>query len=202
MIIIEGPNGCGKTTILKGLVGCTTHSSPNGTELSKLLRPLCRGTDEKFKNIDAKSRCALFVAARYQEFAEVIKPSSVPVVTDRWFTSTYIYQVLNGNVPIEFLLGSISEEEHDAIACVYVMNTHLDICKKRVYDRETYHDPSHKHDMWTSQEDAFNKIYESYKQLPAFLDEIDIPCHVINNDTEMDLKNNISIINRKISELA
>ena len=72
--ILEGPNGCGKTSILKKLSenGYKTLSSPNGTKLSSMLRPMCRGTDG-WEDIDKHIQFLLFSAARLDEYIRLIQ---------------------------------------------------------------------------------------------------------------------------------
>ena len=104
-IIIDGCNGSGKSTIVRELnkrFGYKTLFSPGATQLSSVLRPMCRGTDE-YKDLHPIVQFLCFSAARFDEYLRIVHGSKDVVVADRWWTSTVVYQCWLQGIPLDFL---------------------------------------------------------------------------------------------------
>ncbi len=110
-IVLDGPDGCGKTTQLKKLskhlkslgadVVCAVD--PGGTPIGDKIRQLVKYGSE---DIDVKTEAMLFMASRAQLVARVIKPAlkeGKTVLCDRYISSTCAYQSVNG-YPVEKIL--------------------------------------------------------------------------------------------------
>ena len=103
-VILEGANGCGKTTIINNLKekGVDTLSSPNGTPLAQFLRPVCRGTDQ-WKDVDKTVKFLCFSAARLDEYIRRVHNQTHLIVADRWWLSKFVYQCVLEGINEEFL---------------------------------------------------------------------------------------------------
>ncbi|MGQ0765686.1 MAG: dTMP kinase [Gemmatimonadota bacterium] len=109
LIVLEGGEGVGKTTQIGRLgqrltmsgLSCLTVREPGSTRAGNeirefLLRP---GVD-----LTARSEALLFMASRAQLVRELVKPaldSGVIVLADRFFLSTYAYQVYGRGLAAE-----------------------------------------------------------------------------------------------------
>jgi len=104
-IVIDGPDGCGKTTQLKLLVDYLKDKSievvqtedPGGTkigeQISRLLKYDAQG------EMDVHTEALLFMASRAQLVAEIIKPAlekGKTVLCDRFISATCAYQGSSG----------------------------------------------------------------------------------------------------------
>ena len=100
-IVLDGPDGCGKTTQLKLLASCLEVKGveviqtcdPGGTkiggQISRLLKYDAQG------EMDVHTEALLFMASRAQLVAEVIKPAlekGKTVLCDRFISATCAYQ--------------------------------------------------------------------------------------------------------------
>jgi thymidylate kinase len=167
-VVIEGPNGSGKTSLLKrlGEGGFETLSSPNGTKMAKILRPMCRGT-EPWVDIDKKVQFLLFSAARYDEYIRLVEGKSDVIVADRWWTSTYVYQCLFQGISIKLLEQTIKEDEK--IDLVVLLDGDDDVLIDRVMS-ERERNPGHKKCTWTMDDNTIRAIIDIYrKDLPTYL---------------------------------
>ncbi len=178
-IVIDGPNGAGKTTIVNRLKekGIDTLSSPNGTPLAKFLRPVCRGTDqwEDANNI-VKFLC--FSAARLDEYIRRVHNKSHLTIADRWWTSTYIYQVLLEGINLNFLEYTIHPEEK--IDKVIILTGTPEVLIDRV-NKEREKNPQHGKCSWTKEKDMMIKIINLYNlELPKYLTRKKIPWELID----------------------
>lgn len=166
-IAVEGPNGVGKTTLIKNLSkkGCKTLSSPNGTPLAKMLRPACRGVDE-WSDLDPKIKFLLFSAARYDEYLRLVHNSQDIIISDRWWTSTYVYQCLLEGIDVSFMEKTIHEEEQiDMVVCLEADEDALVSRMKK--EREL--NSSHGLCSWTKDLKKFREIIKLYDKLPIYL---------------------------------
>lgn len=167
-VILEGPNGVGKTTIVNNLstLGIKTLSSPNGTPLAKMLRPACRGT-EPWKDIDKQIQFLLFSAARLDEYIRVVKDSKELVVADRWWTSTYVYQCCLEGFSEEFLEFTIHPNEQ--VNLVILLDGNEDIIIERL-NKEREKNPTHGKCTWTQNSEITKKLIQLYRyDLPLYL---------------------------------
>jgi thymidylate kinase len=168
-IVIEGANGCGKTSAIKKLAskGVKTLSSPNGTDLAKYLRSACRGSDE-WTDLSDMVKFLLFSAARCDEFDKLVKDQKELIVCDRWHLSTFVYQVILGGIPQKLYEMTIHPEEK--IDRVIIMTAHPDVLADRVI-REREKNPAHGICSWTKERDTMKRINEIYRnELPRYLE--------------------------------
>ena len=103
-IVIDGPDGCGKTTQLEllaeylnneGIEVVKTHD-PGGTAIGDKIRKLLKYGSE---GIDVRTEVMLFMASRAQLVADVIGPAlkkGKTVLCDRYISSTCAYQGVGG----------------------------------------------------------------------------------------------------------
>jgi dTMP kinase len=111
-IVLDGPDGCGKTTQLKLLgewldaqgIEVVQTGDPGGTtignQISDLLKYNAKG------HMDAQTEALLFMASRAQLVAEVIRPAleaGKAVLCDRYISSTCAYQGSSG-YPVESIM--------------------------------------------------------------------------------------------------
>ena len=185
-VVIEGSNGAGKTTLLNNLKekGYEALSSPNGTDLARLLRPACRGV-APWEGINKKIQFLLFSAARYDEYVQLVHSSPNVVVADRWWTSTYVYQCVLQGISVEFMEHTIHEDEE--IDLVVILDGDDEVLLDRMR-REREKNPSHGKCTWTKDEDALKNLMRIYREeLPKYLEVKKIPYIVINtNDKNTD----------------
>jgi thymidylate kinase len=177
--LLEGPNGGGKTTVLNKLadMGVDTFESPgNGTELSKVLRPWCRGTAAP--DIDPKVQFLLFSAARVDEYARRVKNATHPVVAGRWWTSTFVYQNLYQGLPLSMLEATLDPEEK--IDGVFLLTAAPEVLIERVR-KEREANPAHGKCSWTADyEKTLASLYRIYMEdLPLYLTGRGIPVSIM-----------------------
>ncbi len=168
LIICEGPNGSGKTSLIKSLSekGYNTLSSPNGTPLAQMLRSACRGT-EPWTDIDKKVQFMLFSAARLDEYIRLVHNVDKIVFADRWWTSTYVYQVILQGLPVEFLEHTIHPEEK--VDLVILLDGEDDVLINRVFAERSLN-PEHGKCRWTQDIDMMKQLIRIYREdLPTYL---------------------------------
>jgi|GEM_PF-4905258 len=187
-IITEGPNGSGKTTLIENLkkAGVKTLSSPNGTDLAKMIRPACRG-EGKWSDINKSVQFLLFSAARYDEYIRCVEGVKEVVVADRWWTSTYVYQCVLQGLSVDFMEHTIHESEK--VDLVILLDGDDDVLIERM-TKERSKNPEHGKCTWTKDEEALRNLMRIYREeLPKYLDSKGIDCHVIDtsdkNETEV-----------------
>jgi dTMP kinase len=111
-IVLDGPDGCGKTTQLellaeyfnkKGIDVVKTHD-PGGTKIGDQIRHLLKYGAKGI--MDVHTETMLFMASRAQLVAEIIKPAmekGKTVLCDRFISSTCAYQGSSG-YPIDKII--------------------------------------------------------------------------------------------------
>ena len=110
LIVFEAPEGAGKTTQLHRLgewlaqhgVPHTTVREPGGTPLGNAVRGIVLA--EPGREITARAEALLFMASRSELIDRVIAPALARgeiVLADRFFLSTYAYQVHGRGLPFE-----------------------------------------------------------------------------------------------------
>lgn len=111
LIVFEGAEGVGKTTqagrLVRTLEGaairCVHLREPGGTSLGESIRNLLL---QPFRDITPSAEALLFMASRAQLTIEKIRPaleSGNVVVLDRFFLSTYAYQVCGRGLPESYV---------------------------------------------------------------------------------------------------
>lgn len=178
-IVVDGPNGVGKTTLIKSLEekGYLTLSSPNGTPLAKMIRPACRGT-EPWTDIDKRVQFLLFSAARLDEYIRMVHGRDKAVVSDRWWTSTFVYQCKLQGLPVSFLEHTLHPEEK--IDLVILLDGDDKILIERV-EKDRQMDPFHGKCRWTQDAQTQKSLMSLYRtELPNYLDSKEIKHHTID----------------------
>ncbi|MFA5314207.1 MAG: AAA family ATPase [Methanomassiliicoccales archaeon] len=178
-VIVEGPNGAGKTTLIRNFAnaGYTTLSSPNGTPLATMLRPVCRGT-QPWEDVDKVIQFLCFSAARMDEYVRIVHNKPDVVVADRWWTSTYVYQCVLQGIPIPFLEYTI--HPHEKVHQVILLDASEDVLIGRV-KTEREQNPAHGSCSWTKMEETQRQLIQIYRNdLPKYLTTKNIPCSVID----------------------
>ena len=100
-IVLDGPDGCGKTTQTKLLVGWLNEQGvdvvafrePGGTAIGEKIRRILLNPDHVAMSTPAE--VMLYMAARVQLWQEKIGPAlkeNKCVILDRWLSSTCAYQ--------------------------------------------------------------------------------------------------------------
>jgi dTMP kinase len=108
-IVIDGPDGCGKTTQTKLLVdwlkeqgaAVETFREPGGTAIGEKIRQVLLNPDHIA--MSTETEVMLYMAARVQLWAEKISPAleeNKCVILDRWLSSTCAYQGFAGGFGI------------------------------------------------------------------------------------------------------
>jgi thymidylate kinase len=203
LIIIDGPNGSGKTT-QKNLFakdGFKTLSSPSGTRLSDYIRPACRGEGD-WKGLNPLVQMFLFSAARINEYYEIAHglpqngtPQEKFAIADRWWTSSYVYQCCVGGISEEILKSTIPREEK--IEFVAILKAEPETLIKRLrLEREMNN--KHGYCQWTEDEVIIRSVIDYYYySLPLFLGECGVDYYMI--DAEHNSANDVKeIISDKI----
>ena len=198
-VVIEGPNGSGKTSLIKSLAyeGYKTLSSPNGTPLAQMLRPACRGT-EPWADIDPNIQFMLFSAARLDEYIRLVHGSKNMVIADRWWTSTYVYQCCYQGIPVRFMQYTIHPQEQ--IDKVIILDGNDDVLIARVEGERTKN-AQHGKCSWTKNYDVTKKIANMYRhELPAYLAGRDISSEIIDT-TSITPANVLDLVRCRIKEI-
>ena len=109
LIVLEGPEAVGKSTQLRRLVDWLRGAGldvlslrePGGTPLGNEVRRLVLDTDWL---LGARTEALLFMSSRAELVEQVIRPALADrrvVVLDRFFLSTYAYQIFGRGLPAE-----------------------------------------------------------------------------------------------------
>lgn len=108
LIVMEGIDGCGKSSVLKMIEEAYSGSDilllrePGSTKISEKIREIL--LDPENKNMDRWCEAYLYAASRAQLVQEVIKPAlnlGKIVIVDRFIDSSLIYQGIGRNCGIE-----------------------------------------------------------------------------------------------------
>ena len=208
LIIVDGPNGVGKTTIIQKLTNCDKVYAPGFTQLGKVLRPLCRGTND-IKIENKKALIHLFISDRLETLHEIMtKSPEKVVVTDRWLISTIAYQAIDYDVNIhkdllKIIMSSVNETEQKMIAknMFYIECDHI----KKVDRIESERKKNIDHGM-----DNFTTLYvadqyplsDSFKlAFNYFAKKCNKNVVKLINNTEEDLNQCVSTIQNEINRI-
>lgn len=107
LVVLEGVEGAGKSTQVRRLIerlesagiDCLAVREPGGTAAGDVIRGLLLDPQS---DLDARAEALLFMASRAQLVNEVIRPAldrGAIVVADRFFLSTYAYQIAGRGLP-------------------------------------------------------------------------------------------------------
>jgi len=178
-VIIEGPNGAGKTTLINNFKdkGVHTLSSPAGTPLAQMLRPVARAT-EPWEDVDKVIQFLCFSAARIDEYLRLVHNKDELIVADRWWTSTYVYQCTLQGISVQFLEHTVHPEEK--VDAVIILDAEDDILIGRV-ENERKMNPSHGACAWTRDNSSQKELIRIYREkLPSYLKTKNIPCYIVD----------------------
>jgi len=117
-IVIDGPDGCGKTTQTKMLVdwlkkqgvAAETFREPGGTAIGEKIRQILLNPEHIA--MSTETEVMLYMAARVQLWTEKIAPAlkqNKCVVIDRWLSSTCAYQGFAGGFTMEKVIKLASD---------------------------------------------------------------------------------------------
>lgn len=109
-IVFEGPDGSGKTTIIKQVktllenkdYDISYYREPGGTKISEKIRSIIIDNDNRM--MDAKTEALLFASSRAQLVSEKIIPdlkAGKIVICDRFVMSSLLYQGLGRSLGID-----------------------------------------------------------------------------------------------------
>jgi dTMP kinase len=109
LVVFEGPEGAGKTTQLRLVCdwlaahqrAYTGVREPGGTARGNEIRRMLL---EPGREMTARAEALLFMASRAELIAEVVRPAlerGELVLADRFFLSTYAYQVVGRGLPFD-----------------------------------------------------------------------------------------------------
>ncbi|MBU3129653.1 dTMP kinase [Clostridium tagluense] len=123
LIILEGPDGSGKTTQIELLEGYLKEAGyevvrtrePGGTEISEKIRDIILDNDNS--NMSDMCEALLYAASRAQLVSEVIKPALAlgkMVICDRFVYSSMVYQGIGRGLGME-RIRSINEAALDGL---------------------------------------------------------------------------------------
>lgn len=110
LLVIDGPDGCGKTTqvrllanwLKKSNVKLRTFRDPGDTPIGEKIRKIL--LNPAHTEIDIRTELLLYMAARAQLWQEKISPAlkkDFCVILDRWISSTCAYQGFAGGFGID-----------------------------------------------------------------------------------------------------
>jgi len=106
-IVLDGPEGAGKTTQVERLVRwlrengrqATAVRDPGSTPVSERIRAVL--LDKRLPDMDARTEVFLYMASRAEMVARIIRPAlgvGLVVVSDRFVSSTVAYQGSAGGI--------------------------------------------------------------------------------------------------------
>jgi dTMP kinase len=109
-IVLDGPDGCGKTTQAKLLaewlqkqgVSTAVFRDPGGTVIGEKIRQILLSPEHE--TMSTNTELLLYMASRAQLWSEKIGPTlkeNKCVVLDRWLSSTCAYQGYAGGIGID-----------------------------------------------------------------------------------------------------
>lgn len=176
-ITFEGPDGCGKSTILeevyKNLVNLDfpviKTREPGGTRISEKLRNII--LDEDNKGLTAVTESLLMAASRSQHVEELIIPAIKEkkiVLCDRFVISSLVYQGYARDLGIDKILKL---NEFATLGIKPDMILFFDVSEKNLLDRRKKRNTS---DRLEKEEVDFHKrVYKGYNYIKEKFQEDD-----------------------------
>lgn len=176
-ITFEGPDGCGKSTILeevyKNLVNLDfpviKTREPGGTRISEKLRNII--LDEDNKELTAVTESLLMAASRSQHVEELIIPAIKEkkiVLCDRFVISSLVYQGYARDLGIDKILKL---NEFATLGTKPDMILFFDVSEKNLLDRRKKRNTS---DRLEKEEVDFHKrVYKGYNYIKEKFQEDD-----------------------------
>ncbi|MBN1766230.1 MAG: dTMP kinase [Sedimentisphaerales bacterium] len=113
-IVLDGPDGCGKSTQIRLLKDVLKNSGvpvlvvrdPGGTMIGERIRQII--LDDHHTEMSIRCEALLFMASRAQLYHQCIGPAlkdNMCVICDRWVSSTYAYQAVAGRLGADYVLN-------------------------------------------------------------------------------------------------
>lgn len=176
-IVFEGPDGSGKSTILKKVKESLSNEGyeiydfrePGGTDISEKIREII--LDNSNQEMTARCEALLYAASRAQLLEEKIKPlleKNAIVLCDRFVLSSLMYQGIGRGLGVE----SVKQINDFAIGRIRPdLTIFFNIDYKTAIDRKRKNFVS---DRLENEEDSFHKkIFDGYIELSKkYKDEI------------------------------
>lgn len=170
-ITFEGPDGSGKSTIIKKIheklvsegYNIVLTREPGGTPIAEKIRNII--LDNKNQELDARSEALLYAASRRQHLVEKIWPALKEgkiVLCDRFIDSSIAYQGGGRNIGVENVLNVnlfATENTYPDLTIFFDVSPEIGLArvshdKKRVADR-----------LDNENENFHDKVYETFKEI-------------------------------------
>ena len=202
-IVFEGPDGSGKTTILKNVNKILTKEGyqisllrePGGTDISEKIRDII--IDNNNQAMDPKAEALLFAASRAQLVEEKIRPALARgelVLCDRFVLSSLTYQGIGRGLGVEEI-KMINDFATDGLSPDLTIFFHIDYKTALIRKRANFTADRLENEDF----DFHKKIFDGYLEIAeTYKDKI------INVDATLsieDVTNNVlSLIYKALEE--
>ena len=166
-IVLDGPDGCGKTTQTKLLVQWLRDQSvptvsfrdPGDTTVGEKIRQILLSPEHT--TMDTRTELLLYMAARAQLWAEKIAPALTEnkcVVLDRWLSSTCAYQGYAGGFGVDKVIKIATDSlERPWPDLTVIIDVDLETSAKRLSEQPDR--------MEAKPRDYHQKVREGFLQL-------------------------------------
>lgn len=145
MIVVEGIEGAGKSTVIEAIKGYLTRKEipfictrePGGTPLAESLRALLKSRDSEF--IQPETELLLMYASRTQLYHNVIKKAlakGIWVLSDRFELSSFAYQGVGRGLDVKYLntLSALCLDNFKPDLTLY-LDVSYEISQERLFKR-------------------------------------------------------------------
>lgn len=144
-IVVDGPDGAGKSTLIKGVVAALVADGhpvlatrePGGAPFAEAIRELILHEDSA--KADPLTMLYLFNAARQEHLVQTVRPAlgrGDVVICDRFDSSTYAYQVIGEERPDLGSLFGLLRTQYQATLPYYLMlDVSPEVGRTRMTDR-------------------------------------------------------------------